>query len=330
MALSRLTTGVQSTAGIAETYTTQCRWGWAGPRTDDPDMSTPDDLIRMCLLPAILPVDVPVDAILRIHNAGDLPCTNLVLEFELPRALTLEQGRRLVERGRLGPDERYDHRIRLRALERGRYTVAILNFSFKDGTGRPRRYHDRIIDIDVLTSDVRLDPSAEPTKASPRRPSSVRPAQLVFISYREVDTGWVADRLVERLRRHFPRQQVFLDRQSLGPGEVFPHRLDAELESSAALLALIGPQWLTVATPTGERRIDADDDFVRHEIAVALRRDILVIPVLLGTTMPAAGELPLDIRALADRNAIKLDRNHFDAGVMEIAFAIRRVLQPPG
>jgi hypothetical protein len=99
-----------------------------------------DGLIRTCLLPAILPVDVSVDAVLRIHNAGDLPCTNLILEFELPRALILEQGRRLVEPGRLGPDERYDHRIRLRARETGPCTIALPNFSFKDGTGRPRRY----------------------------------------------------------------------------------------------------------------------------------------------------------------------------------------------
>jgi hypothetical protein len=292
-------------------------------------VAPPDDLIRTCLLPAILPIDVPVDAVLRIHNAGDLPCTNLVLEFELPQALILEQGRRLVERGLLGPDERYDHHIRLRALQPGSCTVALPNFSFKDGAGRPRRYHHRIIDIQVQASDVRPDLSAEPTEAPPPRPASARPLGSIFINYRHDDAGWAADRLAGRLRRHFPRQQVFLDLPSIRPGEDFPRRLDAELESSVALLALIGSQWHTVTTPTGERRIDADGDIVRHEIAVALRRGILVIPVLLGTgtKMPAAGELPPDICALADRKAQTLDRNYFDTGVMEIVFALRRVLQ---
>ncbi|MGH4013083.1 MAG: hypothetical protein ACRDSL_03965 [Pseudonocardiaceae bacterium] len=84
-----------------------------------------------------------------------------------------------------------------------------------------------------------------------------------------------------------------------------------------------------MTTPNGERRIDADGDFVRHEIAVALKRDILVIPVLLGTTMPAVVELPPDIRTLADRNAQTLDRNHFDADIMKIVFVIRRVIQLP-
>lgn len=299
-----------------------------GLRTGDPDVATPDDLIRMYLLPAILPVDVPVDAVLRIHNAGDRSCTSLVLEFELPRALTLEQGRRLVERERLGPDERYDHRIRLRALKPGPCTVAFPNFSFKDG-GHPRRYRDRTIDVDVQAPDVQLAPSAEPTKAQPPRPSPARLARSIFINYRRDEARWHASRLAECLRRYFPRQEVFLDRPSIRPGEDFRRRLDAELESCAALLALIGPQWLTVTTSTGERRIDADGDILRHEIAVALRRGILVIPVLFDTTMPAAEALPPDIRALADRQSQTLDDVRFNTSALEIVFAIRRMLQPP-
>jgi hypothetical protein len=271
---------------------------------------------------------MPVDAILRIHNTGGMPCTNLVVEFELPRALTLEQGRRLVQLRRLDPDERHDHGIRIRALEPGLCTVALLNFSFKDGTGRPRRYRDRTIEIDVQPSGVQLGPSAEPAKAPPPRSSLGRPVPSIFINYRRDDAGWAADRLVERLCRRFSREQVFLDRSSIRPGEDFPRRLDAELESSVAMLALIGPQWLTAASPSGERRIDADGDIVRLEIAVALRRGILVIPVLIGTTMPAARELPLEIRALADRRAQSLDRDYFDTGVTEIVCALRSVLQP--
>lgn len=176
---------------------------------------------------------------------------------------------------------------------------------------------------------MRLDPSAESTKAPPPRPSSARLARSIFINYRRDDTRWHASRLAECLRRYFPRQQVFLDRPSIRPGEDFRRRLDAELRSCAALLALIGPQWLTAATPTGERRIDTDGDILRHEIAVALRRDILVIPVLFDTTMPAARELPPDIRALADRQSQTLDPVRFNADVMEIVFVLRPVLRPP-
>ena len=186
-----------------------------------------------------------------------------------------------------------------------------MNFSFQDGTGRIRRYDDRTIDIDV-------QPSAPPQQKPPPRPSPARPAQSIFISYRHIDTGWAADPLVKRLCRHYPPQQVFLD-SSISPGEDFRHRLNAELESCAVLLALIGPQWLTVTAPTGVRRIDADGDIVRNEIAVALSRRILVIPVLVDNTeMPAAGELPAEIRALADHVAQRLTRGNFKADVKKI------------
>src|SRR5262249_2419912 len=126
----------------------------------------------------------------------------------------------------------------------------------------------------------------------------------------------------------FPRKQVFLD-STIEPGEDYLHRLSAELKSCAALLALIGPQWLTMTTPTGERRIDADGDLVRYEISVALSRDILLIPVLVdNAAMPTAGELPEEIRALAKRNAQTMDRQHFKTDFEKIVPAIRRALRP--
>jgi hypothetical protein len=286
-----------------------------------------DDLIRAWLVPATLRVDVSVDAVLRIHNVGDRPCTNLILEFELPQAFTLEQGRRLIQPRRLGSGQWHDHRIRLRAREPGPCSVVFVNFSFKDGTGRSQRYHDRTIDIDVQTAEVQSEPSGQPTKAPPPRPSPARLARSIFINYRRDDTRWHASRLAECLRRHFPGQ-VFLDRPLIQPGEDFWYRLNAELQSCAVLLALIGPQWLTVTTLTGERRIDADNDPVRHEIAVALKRGILVIPVLFDTMMPAAEELPHDIRTLANRQSHILDDVRFNTSALEIVFAIRRAIPP--
>ncbi len=114
------------------------------------------------------------------------------------------------------------------------------------------------------------------------------------------------------------------------PGEDFRARLDRELQSCAALLAVIGPEWLSAVTADGGRRIDAEGDILRHEIAVALRRDILVIPVLFETPMPRSRELPDDIRALADRQAQTVNHARFTTDVMGIVFALRPVLQPGG
>lgn len=287
------------------------------------------DLIWTSLEPTTLCVGELVDAVLRVHNVSDGLCTNLILEFELPQALELNQGRRRIEFGRLGPGEQQEHHITLEAREPGPCGIALVNFSFQDGTGCSQRYHHRSIDIDVQPSPVAPQLSEQPTKALPPRPSPPSPPSSVFISYRQDDTGWVvADRLAELLCRYFSRQQVFVDRR-LESGTKFSGRLDAELESCAALLALIGPRWLAVTTASGERRIDDEDDIVRHEIAVALRRDILVIPVLIDTRMPSARELPPDIRCLTYRTAQTLSRKHFNTDVREIVLALRSVLQPP-
>ena len=261
-------------------------------------MAPAEDLIQTSLRPATLRVGERVKAVLRIRNVGDRRCTNLVLEFELPQALALDHGRRQIQSGlQLAPGQWHDHPLHLRARQLGRCAIAIVNFSFQDSTGRTRRYDDRTIDIDVQP------PVPRQQAPPPPPPLPACSTQSIFISYRHIDTGWAADPLVERLCRHFPPQQVFLD-PSISPGEDLWYRLNAELESCAVLLALIGPQWLTVTTSTGERRIDADDDIVRYEIAVALSRGILVIPVLVDNTkMPAGRELPTDIRALADRIA---------------------------
>lgn len=286
---------------------------------DDPDVAPADDLIRTSLRPATLRVGERVEAVLRIHNVGDQRCTNLVLEFELPQALALDHGSRQLQPWlQLAPGQWHDHPLDLRARQPGRCAITIVNFSFQDSTGRSRRYYDRTIDIDV-------QPPAPRQQAPPPRPSPACSAQSIFISYRHIDTGWAVDPLVDRLCQFFPPQQIFVD--SLIPsGEDFRHRVNAELESCVVLLALIGPQWRTVTTLTGERRIDADDDIVRYEIAVALSRGILVIPVLVDTTMPAARELPADIRALADRVAQPLTRRNFKTDVKKIISAIRRVL----
>jgi len=55
----------------------------------------------------------------------------------------------------------------------------------------------------------------------------------------------------------------------------------------------------------GNRRLDKSDDFVRIEIASALKQDKLVIPVLVhDARMPKLEELPDDIKHLARRNRV--------------------------
>lgn len=135
----------------------------------------------------------------------------------------------------------------------------------------------------------------------------------IFISYRREDTqGWVG-RLAQRLKASFPEVQVFHDIAAIRPGEDFAVAIERALSSCQVLLAVIGPRWLSAQTPEGQRRIDDPADYVRIEIATALARPILVVPVLLGgAAMPKAANLPEALQPLARRQGHELSDKRWD------------------
>src|SRR5829696_9011375 len=85
----------------------------------------------------------------------------------------------------------------------------------------------------------------------------------IFISYRRQETAWPAGRLYDVLVEHFPVEQVFKDVYNIDPGDEFPERIAAAVASCDVLLALIGPQWLTITDENGQRRLDNPEDWVR-------------------------------------------------------------------
>lgn len=134
---------------------------------------------------------------------------------------------------------------------------------------------------------------------------------IIFISYRRDDSRGDTGRLYDRLAEHFGKKQVFRDIDTISPGEQFPVVLEQTLQTCDLLLAVIGPKWLT-ARKGKQRRLDNPDDFVRLEIATALKRDIPVIPVLVGgAAMPRAQSLPENLTPLASYQAVVLHEIHF-------------------
>src|SRR4051794_28221518 len=115
----------------------------------------------------------------------------------------------------------------------------------------------------------------------------------IFVSYRRNDsaypTGWLTDRLAE----HYGERQIFTDVDSIDLGDNFVKRITSAVASCDVLLAVIGPKWLTVTDENGQRRLDDPNDYVRIEIEAALRRQILVVPILVdGAKMPRVSDLP--------------------------------------
>lgn len=124
----------------------------------------------------------------------------------------------------------------------------------------------------------------------------------IFISYRRIDTEPSGGHVYADLRRNFGNDSVFMDLREGGIawGADWDQSLNDALRQCSAMLVLIGPQWATCERTPGVRRLDAPDDWVRAEIANALRRgSVLVLPVLFqGASPPQESTLPAELREL--------------------------------
>lgn len=146
----------------------------------------------------------------------------------------------------------------------------------------------------------------------------------IFISYRREDSEGHAGRLYEDLAERFGKDAVFFDVSAIEPGQDFRHAIDANVARCGVLLAVIGTRWLE-AGGAGSRRIDDPADFVRLEIASALKRKIPVVPVLVqAAKMPAAGQLPAELADLAWRNAVELSHARWASDVEVLAKSLAR------
>src|SRR5262249_24749724 len=144
----------------------------------------------------------------------------------------------------------------------------------------------------------------------------------VFISYRREDTAGYAGRLYDRLKAAFPGR-VFIDVGEIPPGTDFVQAIEQHIEGCGALIALIGPSW------TAHERLEDPADFVRLEIAGALKRDIGVVPVLVGgAELPAAARLPQDIQPLLRRQKISISDEDWDHGCERLIEALQAVVDP--
>jgi tetratricopeptide (TPR) repeat protein len=129
----------------------------------------------------------------------------------------------------------------------------------------------------------------------------------IFLSYRRDDSASDAGRIGDHLIHHFGTEQVFVDIDTIPPGEDFLRILENNIARCDVLVAVIGKQWLNSTDRAGRRRLHNSDDFVRLEITAALKRNIPVFPVLVGeATLPPPEELPDDLAPLVRRQAIEV------------------------
>ena len=126
----------------------------------------------------------------------------------------------------------------------------------------------------------------------------------IFINYRRTDSSAHAGRLCDSLTTYFGADRMFIDIDRIKGGENFVKAIEGVLDSTAAMLVVIGTDWLTVSGEKG-RRLDDPQDYVRLEIMTALEKGLPIIPVLVaGARMPSEAALPPELRSLAHMNAV--------------------------
>jgi TIR domain len=129
----------------------------------------------------------------------------------------------------------------------------------------------------------------------------------VFISYRREDTAETVALLHSSLEKVLGKGKIFRDVDTIQPGQNFETIINEAIRSTSVCLVVIGPSWLNSKGPSGKRRLDSRNDFVRKEIESALQADVEVIPLLVdGVKMPGRKQLPESIARLAVRNAYEL------------------------
>jgi hypothetical protein len=154
--------------------------------------------------------------------------------------------------------------------------------------------------------------------------------RAIFISYRREDSPGEAGRLFDDLVRHFGEQSVFMDVANIQAGRDFRKAIDESVSGCGVLLAVIGPGWLETRNERGGRRLDDPSDFVRNEIASALRRDIPVVPVLVrGATLPPPERVPQDMTDVVYRNGVELTHVHWKSDVQILVDALRPIVSEP-
>jgi hypothetical protein len=113
----------------------------------------------------------------------------------------------------------------------------------------------------------------------------------VFISYRRKESSHIAGRLYDRLVERLGEARVFMDVDSIKPGQDWTEAISRAVAQCGLMLVLIGHQWGQMRR--GAARIGETDDPVRLEVEAAFDQGIPIIPVLLeDATMPRPADLP--------------------------------------
>ena len=149
-------------------------------------------------------------------------------------------------------------------------------------------------------------------------------AKKIFINYRREDTQQDADALYDFLEKKVGRKQVFMDIDTISPGENFIEVVKERLQDADVILMLIGPEW---EENVRSRAKAGKPDYVLQEIDWALASGKTIIPVLFyRNNIPdyeSLKDVPYGSRLpdLAPINAVRITRDYRKVGYQRIVKA---------
>jgi hypothetical protein len=138
-----------------------------------------------------------------------------------------------------------------------------------------------------------------PAPVQPTAKIRIKSVGKIFISYRRDDSAAIAGRIRDWLVQRVPSADVFFDVDSIQYGVDFERRIQSTIPQCKAVLAIIGPHWLTEdGQPSAP---------VAMELELARSRGVAIMPVLVeNATMPSDEHLPLSLQRFQKINAAQV------------------------
>ncbi len=155
-------------------------------------------------------------------------------------------------------------------------------------------------------------------------------AMKIFICYRRIDVPDFAHRLAERLGKT-PGVEVFIDEVSIPYGEDYREVIHSRLLAADAIVAVVGPRWLSDEQDHSKQASYADDLYVTFEIAYALEHGIPIVPVLFGDAKLDRQRLPSTIIELASKKAVHFGTpgSSFEPSTQVLHTALMSLVEAP-
>ncbi len=145
----------------------------------------------------------------------------------------------------------------------------------------------------------------------------------IFISYRREDSAGDTSRLVSSLKQFISSERIFIDTETIPYGEDFTKVIRNSVKQCEVQLVIIGKKWMQPLLD-GTITLMSETNWIRIEIATALKQGKLVIPVLIdGAKMPDKSDLPAVLSTFYNKQAKDVYYRTWDNDVKDLAIFLR-------